>query len=471
MKSKTVSLLLISLLIMTAECAALTNPHIDSTIKNNQTYLTEASVIQINEVELDDSSASENTNLIDEAANVTNQPSSDENELTIASLTKTDYKEDEDISEVIDDESEGEIYEAADDESEGEIYEAADDESEDVILESAINESPDEISEAIANNSENQTLETEVNESENEISNPVVSESKNEISDTTDDETENEMPEELEDDELEECTQNIKSYQINIDYEKEITIYDGLLPTDETKNIALNTSFVIDCDCEFSIPDTLTSDVKAIIDKAGINDSIDCSINISAHIDLDGNVAINSLEKYSPNETIVSYFVYSTEIDAEEINPLDSEGIIAEQDSIASKDDTDYSAASNSTGTVDEAETSNSIIEIGSSLSTNTIDEADSIDSTNSLDNSVSNETTIADSIQDISNENSEAQLSEAEPEEETIETSELETSEANDSKRDNQETKETVAKQEDATVSKGDSNTMEDSNEIDSLD
>ena len=73
-------------------------------------------------------------------------------------------------------------------------------------------------------------------------------------------------------------TNTITVCPVEIEYTKEVYIYDGLLPTD---------------------------DVISIIDAADISDTITEGFSINAHIDIDGNVTINELNNLECKEISV----------------------------------------------------------------------------------------------------------------------------------------------------------------------
>lgn len=101
-------------------------------------------------------------------------------------------------------------------------------------------------------------------------------------------------------------TNTITVCPVEIEYTKEVYIYDGLLPTDDVTEIQLNLSTQVESPSSLdSLLEGQNDDVISIIDAADISDTITEGFSINAHIDIDGNVTIKELKNLECKEISV----------------------------------------------------------------------------------------------------------------------------------------------------------------------
>ncbi len=134
-------------------------------------------------------------------------------------------------------------------------------------------------------------------------------------------------------------TNTIDICQINIDYTKDIEIYDGFIPTGEINTVPLNTTIQIETGKSLSAiaVDSEVMDILSMIKE--LEGNITSGYSIKAKIDINGNISISSISKLGVEQDSTDVTVYELigKIEKVEIEKVEAEksedGIPTNEDS------------------------------------------------------------------------------------------------------------------------------------------
>ncbi|SEA00012.1 hypothetical protein SAMN02910384_00587 [Pseudobutyrivibrio sp. ACV-2] len=114
-------------------------------------------------------------------------------------------------------------------------------------------------------------------------------------------------------------TNTVEVCPINVDYTKEIEIYDGFIPTGETTTMSLYTTIELEYGASLSSID-MNSDTALILDNVQeLKGEITSGYTIKASIDLEGKVSISSVETQSLKQDSTDVTVYKSIATVEKI--------------------------------------------------------------------------------------------------------------------------------------------------------
>ena len=150
-------------------------------------------------------------------------------------------------------------------------------------------------------------------------------------------------------------TNTIDICQINIDYTKDIEIYDGFIPTGEINTVPLNTTIQIEAGKSLSTiaVDSEVMDILSMIKE--LEGNITSGYSIKAKIDINGNISISSISKLGVEQDSTDVTVYELigKIEKVEIEKVEAE---KSEDIIPTNEDSNDTSICQSKCFSDEAE-------------------------------------------------------------------------------------------------------------------